>query len=97
MILEKYGENSYKVELPLDLSISSIFNVQDMLAYKEDLPLVILYVHNDLEPTVAPTNSKLEVEEVLESRVKKSTSHKVYMENLIKWKGKPTSEASWLA
>lgn len=54
-------------------------------------------VHDDLEPTLVPTNRKQEVEKVLDSRMKKSTRHKVYMEHLIKWKGNPTSEATWVA
>ena len=30
-ILEKYGENAYKVALPLDVAISPIFNVSECL------------------------------------------------------------------
>ena len=33
-ILEKYGENSYKVALPPDVAISPIFNVSDLTLYK---------------------------------------------------------------
>ena len=33
-ILEKYGENYYKVGLPLDVAISPIFNVLDLTLYK---------------------------------------------------------------
>ena len=96
-ILAKYGANAYKVDLPSDLGISPIFNVQDLVAYKGDSSQISLDVHEDLEPALAPTNNKLEVEKVLDSRLKKSTRHKVYMEHLIKWKGKPTSEATWVA
>ena len=32
-VLEKYGANAYKVDLPQDMSISPIFNVQDLTPY----------------------------------------------------------------
>jgi hypothetical protein len=96
-ILAKYGANAYKVDLPSDLGISPIFNVQDLVAYKGDPSQLSPDVHEDLELASTPTNNKLEVEKVLDSRVKKTTRHKVYMEHLIKWKEKPISEATWVA
>ena len=33
-ILEKYGENAYKVALPPNVAISPIFNVSDLTLYK---------------------------------------------------------------
>ena len=33
-MLEKYGTNAYKVDLPKDMSISPIFNVQDFPPYR---------------------------------------------------------------
>ena len=30
-VLEKYGSNGYKVDLPSDMSISPIFNVKDLI------------------------------------------------------------------
>ena len=33
-ILEKYGNNAYKVELPEDIGLSPIFNVVDFISYK---------------------------------------------------------------
>ena len=71
--------------------------MQDLVAYKGILPQIRLDVHIDLEPIAAPNINKLEVEKVLDSRVKKYTRHKVYMEHLIQWKGKKTLEATWVA
>ena len=96
-VLSKYGENAYKIELPSDLGISPIFNVQDLLEFKGTLPQISPGIQEDIEPTAAPKVTKLEVEKLLDSRVKKTTRHKVYMEHLIKWKEKPVSEATWVA
>ena len=96
-ILAKYGENAYKVDLPSNLRISPIFNVQDLMAFKGTLPHINIDFWDDIEPTASPKVSKLEVEKVLDSRVKKSTRHKVYLEYLIQWKAKPIFEAIWVA
>ena len=66
------------------------------MAYKGTLPQISPDVHVDLELFVAPNINKLEEKKVLDSRVKKYTRHKVYMEHLIQWKGKPTLEAAWV-
>ena len=33
-VLEKYGLNAYKLDLPKDMAISPIFNVKDLIPYK---------------------------------------------------------------
>ena len=33
-VLEKYGSNAYKVDLPKDMFSSPIFNVHDLIPYK---------------------------------------------------------------
>ena len=33
-ILEKYGLNAYKIDLPKDMAISPIFNVRELIPYK---------------------------------------------------------------
>lgn len=96
-ILAKYGANAYKIELPSDLGISPIFNVQDLVEFKGTLPQISPGIQEDLGPAAAPKVTKLEVEKLLDSRVKKTTRQKVYMEHLIKWKEKPVSEATWVA
>ena len=39
-VLEKYGHNAYKVELPKALNISPMFNVVDLVKYKGPLSKV---------------------------------------------------------
>lgn len=98
-VLEKYGKNAYKVELPVDLGISLVFNVADLIRYKgpvTDLDQKSVDVLKDMSNIALPPKDKLQAERILESRVKKSTRHKEYMEHLIKWKEKPESEATWV-
>lgn len=33
-ILAKYGENAYKVDLPSDIGLSPVFNIEKLVAYK---------------------------------------------------------------
>ena len=35
-VLERFGDSTYKVELPGDVSVSSTFNVGDLMPYLED-------------------------------------------------------------
>ena len=43
-----------------------------------------------------PKTTKKEVEVVLEKRVSKRTRGQTYFQYLVKWKGKPVKDASWL-
>ena len=43
-----------------------------------------------------PKTVKKEVEVVLEKRVSKRTRDLVYFQYLVKWKGQPVEDASWL-
>ena len=95
-MLAKYGVDAYKIDLPSELGISPSFNVQDLVEFKGKLPQSCHGFNTNLEPTVVPSSSKLEVEQVLDSRVKKVTKHQGYMEHLIKLKGKPNSEPTWV-
>ena len=43
------------------------------------------------------TLDKKEIEEILDSRVGRSTRNKTYEEYLVKWKGRLVEDSSWLA
>ena len=43
-----------------------------------------------------PKTAKKEVEAILEKRVSKRTGGQTYFQYLVKWKGQPVEDASWL-
>ena len=53
-VLAKYGENAYKVELPPNLGISPIFNVQYLISFKGDISQTLVDVHGDVEVAATP-------------------------------------------
>ena len=83
-ILKKhYLRNVFEVELPDGIHISPIFNIADLTKYHDDGA----YEDLMLEPCPIPTSKKEEIEEILDSRVGKSTRNRQYEEYLVNWKG----------
>ena len=81
-ILKKHeSENAYEVELPDRIHISPIFNIVELTEYHDEGIDELI-----LEPCPIPT-SKEEIEEILDSRVGRSTRNRQYEEYLVKWKG----------
>ena len=66
--------NAYEVELPDGIHISPIFNIADLTKYHDDGIDEGLM----LEPCPIPTSKKEEIEEILDSRVGKSTKNRKY-------------------
>ena len=66
-----------------------MFNVAHLIKFKRASATIDLgnaEVSKDVTTAVQPPRVELEVEKVLDSKVKKTTRHKVYMEHLIKWR-----------
>jgi hypothetical protein len=71
-ILEKYGQNAYKIDLPNHLDISPIFNVQDLIPYKGPvIPESIQQreIGKDVQDIQVQPKSKLQAEKILDSRI----------------------------
>ena len=83
------------LELPTELNISLVFNILDLKEFYEggDGDEVI-----DIQWSILiATSNKKEIEEILDSHVGRSTRNKTYKEYLVKWKGRPIEDSSWLA
>ena len=98
--LEKYGPNAYKIDLPKDMDLSPISNFKDLVPYKGPKMDDIEYqeeMKNDVLDLKLPERKQLQVEKILDSRVKKSTRKKVYKEHLVIWMDLHEAEANWIA
>jgi hypothetical protein len=86
--------NAYEVELPAELNISPVFNISDLTEFYEggDEDEVA-----DVQWGIpAATSETKEIEEILDSRVGRSTRNRTYEEYLVKWMGRPVEDSSWL-
>ena len=93
-ILKKHdSRNAYEVELPDGIHISPIFNIADLTEYHDDgaddEPV--------LEPCPIPASKKEEIEDILDHRVGRSTRNRQYEEYLVKWKGRPIEDSTWIS
>lgn len=101
-ILEKFSENAYVLELPIVIGISPIFNVVDLYPYQDDdkdHPLV------NYDRSVAkgalwvkhiPVEDTSQIEEILDAKFAKKTRGKEIYEYLVKWKGHPKEDSTWM-
>ena len=87
--------NAYEVELLAELSISPIFKISDFTKYYEEGDGD--EVSEAWWSVPAASSATKEIEEILDSCVGKSTRNRTYEEYLVKWKGRPIEDSSWLA
>ena len=85
-ILKKHDSgNAYEVELPSELNISPVFNISDLTEYHEG------GVEDEITAAQwsipAGSSDTKEIEDILDSRVGRSTRNRTYEEYLVKWKG----------
>ena len=94
-ILKKHDSgNAYEVELPTELNISPVFNISDLTEYHEGgVEDEIMTAQWSIPATSSDTK---EIEDILDSRVGRSTRNRTYEEYLVKWKGRPVEDSSWL-
>ena len=87
--------NAYEVELVAELNISPVFNILDLTEFYEggdDNEVA------DIQWSIpVATSDTKEIEEILDSRVGRSTRNRTYEEYLVKWKGRLVEDSSWLA
>jgi hypothetical protein len=94
-ILRKFVANDYEIELIEDMGISPIFNIADLYPYKMYDTRETNYQEEILWMQQMPIEEKPQVGNILDQRISKRTTRKVYYEYLIKWKNHPTEDGSW--
>ena len=97
---QKMHENAYEISLPPTLQISPIFNVANLAPYKgltgstseqgRQTEMDEDYVSNLAQ------RKPVELEAILDTKLLKQTRHNKCMQHLVKWKGLPNIDATWL-
>ena len=81
------SRNAYEVEFPIELNVLNVYHEGGDGIEVAKVQWSIL---------VASSITK-EIEKILDSHVGKSTMKRTYEEYLVKWKGRPIEDSSWLA
>jgi hypothetical protein len=95
-ILRKFDENAYEIELPEDVGISPIFNISDLYPYREDDTRESEDQKEIQWEKQMPVAENPQMEKIIDQRIGKKTRRKTYFEYLVKWKGHPIEDASWV-
>jgi hypothetical protein len=95
-IIKRLGVNAYQLALPATLSISPIFNVEDLTAY----PGVLAETPSPDAPSpsaILPNQShpRDQIDAILDDQLV-STRRGVYQKFLVRWKNRPSSDDSWI-
>lgn len=88
---KKISSNAYVLDIPEDMGISNIFNIEDLSSYDGH--------DDDTKETEAtfPLRPRIreEIEDVIDHEIV-STSGGGYQKFLVKWKGRPLSDCTWI-
>jgi hypothetical protein len=95
-ILRKFDANAYEIELPEDVGISPIFNISDLYPYREDDTKGSKDQKEIQWEKQMPIAENPQMEKIIDQRIGKKTRRKTYFEYLVKWKGHPIEDASWV-
>ncbi|CAL2237612.1 unnamed protein product [Prunus armeniaca] len=106
-VLKQLGSNAYMLELPPEMGISPIFNIEDLAPYKEPAASDNTSAENSdpfsisdfssltpLLPRPSPKEKDI-VEDILDDQIV-STRQGGYHKFLVKWKNRPNSDSTWI-
>ena len=95
-ILRKFVANAYEIELPEDIGILLIFNVADLYPYRIDDTKGTDDQEEIQWKRQMPIAEKPHIDNILNKRIAKKTTRKVYYEYLVKWKDHLAEDVIWI-
>jgi hypothetical protein len=95
-ILRKFDENAYEIEMPEDVGISPIFKISDMYPYREYDTRESGDKKEIQWEKQMPVVENPQMEKIIDQRIGKKTQRKSYFEYMVKCKGHPIEDDSWV-
>ena len=93
-ILKKITYNAYKVDLPVDLDISSMFSVFDLYIFHGDDPGDDIEEEMDWQQAI-PSKKKENIAHILDKKTI-HTQQGQYNRYLVQWEGLEPIESTWI-
>ena len=105
-VLKRMGLNAYAINLPHDYGISSSFNIEDLVAYKSSTVIPVTLFDESLPnsidapiPTPLPLNlsyaHKEFIDAILDEQIVSTRDGGVHR-FLVRWRGRPNSNYTWI-
>lgn len=96
-VIKRLGPNAYHLALPDSLSISPVFNVEDLTAYPGDPEETLALTGDTVPPAILPALAppRDQIDAILDDQIV-STRRGGYQKFLVRWKNRPSSDNSWI-
>ena len=101
-IIRKMGSNAYLLDLPNDMDISLVFNVEDLLPYRgtfepSTLPSTMSASEaRKCAPTIPSLQYSKETVDIIIDNEFLTSRDGGFRRSLVKWHGRPDSDATWI-
>ena len=90
-VLKQVSPVTYRIELPPSMKIHNVFHIDLLIPYKETEAYSETYTQPP--PELIDGQEEYEVEEIINLR---HTGHNKKLQYLVRWKGYPSSDNSWV-
>ncbi|KAL6190901.1 hypothetical protein ACLB2K_037295 [Fragaria x ananassa] len=91
-VLQKISSNAYVLDLPADMGISNVFNIEDLSLYPGSNEEAAATSIVPFSRTPCPPDT---IEDIVDHQLI-STKGGGYQKYLIKWKNRPLSDCTWI-
>ena len=106
-VLRRFSSNGYELNMPRDLEINPVFNVEGLTLYRTPMAYSTIIPDESastfrrpqpfpIQPLLPPPLRRPPTKEIILTDDTVSTTDGTYHRNLVCWRGQPDSDCTWL-